>query len=378
MNSKRMKKALFIDRDGTLIKEPDDEQVDSLEKLEYIPKVIRNLFLIKQNLDYELVIVTNQDGLGTDSFPEKSFRAVQERMIKTFNNEGIVFDDIIIDKTFPRENASTRKPGTGLLKKYTDGRYNLANSYVIGDRLTDIELAKNIGAKGILFSEKIKKADLIKNGLADHCVQITNDWDKIYEILALGCRNVKIQRKTGETDVNIELNLDGSGMSEIDTGLEFFNHILGQIPKHAGIDLNIKVKGDLEVDEHHTVEDTAIGLGEAMNKALGDKRGIERYGFVLPMDDALAQVAIDFSGRNWIEWDAEFTREKVGDLPTEMFFHFFKSFSDNAKCNLNIKAEGNNEHHKIEAIFKAFARAIRMAVKRDAGDLQIPTTKGLI
>ncbi len=373
-----MKKVLFIDRDGTLIKEPDDEQVDSLDKLEYIPRVFKNMLLIKQNLDYELVIVTNQDGLGTDSYPEDIFRTVQNKMIQTFANEGITFDDVLIDKTFPHEKASTRKPETGLLKKYLEGKYNLSDSYVVGDRITDIELAKNIGAKGILYSEEEKRDEIKKHGLEDYCLYITNNWDKIYEMLALGIRNIKVNRKTGETEVNIELNLDGTGKSNIITGLDFFNHILEQIPKHAGIDLNIKVKGDLEVDEHHTIEDTAIALGEAMNKALGDKKGIERYGFVLPMDDSLAQVAIDFSGRNWIEWDAEFVREKIGDVPTEMFFHFFKSFSDSARCNLNIKAEGKNEHHKIEAIFKAFARAVKMAVKRDASNMGIPTTKGVL
>ena len=373
-----MKKVIFIDRDGTLIKEPDDEQVDSLEKLEYMPGVIKNLLLIRQNLDYELVIVTNQDGLGTDSFPEDTFWPVQNKMIQTFENEGITFDDVLIDKTFPHEKATTRKPETGLLKKYLEGEYDLSNSYVIGDRITDIQLAKNIGAKGILYADEEKRGEMKASGLEDYCVYITNDWDKVYEVLALGIRNIKVNRKTGETEINIELNLDGSGRSNIETGLEFFNHILEQIPKHAGIDLNINVKGDLEVDEHHTVEDTAIALGEAMNRALGDKKGIERYGFVLPMDDSLAQVAIDFSGRNWIEWDAEFSREKIGDVPTEMFYHFFKSFSDNARCNLNIKAEGKNEHHKIEAIFKALARAIKMAVRRDASNQGIPTTKGIL
>ena len=373
-----MRKVLFIDRDGTLIKEPDDEQVDSLEKLEFVPKVFRNLFLIKQNLDYELVIVTNQDGLGTISFPEDIFWLAHNKMIKAFENEGIVFDEVLIDKTFLQDNAVTRKPKTGLLKKYLKGDYDLSNSYVIGDRSTDIELAKNIGAKGILFSEEKKRDEIKKNGLEKYCLHITNDWDKIYEILAFGKRNAKIQRKTGETDVLVELNLDGSGISEIVTGLGFFNHILDQIPKHANIDLKLTVKGDLEVDEHHTIEDVAIALGEAMNQALGNKKGIERYGFVLPMDDSLAQVAIDFSGRNWIEWNVEFLREKIGDLPTEMFYHFFKSFSDGAKCNLNIKAEGKNEHHKIEAIFKAFARAIKMAIKRDASNLEIPTTKGIL
>jgi imidazoleglycerol-phosphate dehydratase/histidinol-phosphatase len=373
-----MKKVLFIDRDGTLIKEPDDKQVDSLEKLEFMPKVFKNLSMIKQSLDYELVIITNQDGLGTDSFPENTFWPVQDKIIKTFKNEGITFDDVLIDKSFPHENASTRKPDTGLLKKYTGGEYDLVNSFVIGDRITDIELSKNLGAKGILYSGKIKMNEIKKRGLEEYCAYVTDNWDKIYEILALGIRKINVQRKTGETEVSIDLNLDGSGLSEVKTGLGFFNHILEQIPKHSGIDMILQVKGDLEVDEHHTVEDTAIALGEAMNKALGDKRGIERYGFVLPMDDSLAQVAIDFSGRNWIEWDVDFRREKIGDVPTEMFYHFFKSFSDSARCNLNIKAEGKNEHHKIEAIFKAFARAVKMAVKRDASNTGIPTTKGVL
>ncbi|UCH13571.1 MAG: bifunctional histidinol-phosphatase/imidazoleglycerol-phosphate dehydratase HisB [Bacteroidales bacterium] len=373
-----MRKVLFIDRDGTLIVEPPDEQVDSLEKLEFIPKVFRNLFLISQNLEYELVIVTNQDGLGTDSFPEDTFRLVHNKMIKAFENEGIVFDDVLIDKTFPHDNAGTRKPKTGLLKKYTGGKYDLKNSYVIGDRLTDIEMAKNLGSKGILFSDKITKDEIKKSGLEKYCSLITGDWDKIYDTVALGQRSVKVRRKTGETDILAEINLDGSGRSDIETGLGFFDHVLDQIPKHANIDLKLTIKGDLEVDEHHTIEDTAIALGEAVNKSLGDKRGIERYGFVLPMDDSLAQVTLDFAGRSWLVWEVEFLREKIGGMPTEMFYHFFKSFSDAAKCNLNIKAEGKNEHHKIEAIFKAFAKAIKAAVKRDAFSKEIPTTKGLL
>lgn len=371
-----MRKVLFIDRDGTLIKEPADKQADSLEKLEFIPKVFRNMFLIKQNLDYELVIVTNQDGLGTDSFPEDTFLLVHNKMIKAFGNEGIVFDDILIDKSFPHDNASTRKPKTGLLKKYTAGEYDLEKSYVIGDRLTDIEMAKNLGTKSILFSDKVEPDEIKKSGLEKYCSLITGDWDKIYEIVALGQRSAKVQRKTGETDIITEVNLDGSGRSDIKTGLGFFDHILEQIPKHANIDLKLTVKGDLEVDEHHTIEDTAIALGEAINKALGEKRGIERYGFVLPMDDSLAQAALDFAGRSWLVWDVEFSREKIGEMPTEMFYHFFKSFSDAAKCNLNLKAEGKNEHHKIEAIFKAFAKAVKMAIKRDAFNKEIPTTKG--
>jgi imidazoleglycerol-phosphate dehydratase/histidinol-phosphatase len=373
-----MKKVLFIDRDGTLIAEPPDEQVDSLEKLEFIPGVFRNLFLIKQNLDYELVIVTNQDGLGTGSFPEDKFRLVQDKIIKAFENEGIVFDAVLIDKSLPGDKAPTRKPKTGLLKKYTDGNYDLQGSYVIGDRLTDIELAKNLGTKGILFSEKFKWEDIKKNGLEKNCYLIAGSWDKIYETVALGQRCVKAERKTGETTVVTEINLDGSGRSEIETGLGFFNHVLEQIPRHANIDLKLSVKGDLHVDEHHTVEDTAIALGEAVSIALGEKRGIERYGFVLPMDDSLARVVIDFSGRSWLVWEVEFKREKIGEVPTEMFFHFFKSFSDAARCNLNISAEGENEHHKIEAVFKAFARAIKMAVRRDVFNMELPTTKGLL
>jgi imidazoleglycerol-phosphate dehydratase/histidinol-phosphatase len=373
-----MRKVLFIDRDGTLIKEPPDKQVDSIEKLEFIPKVFRNLLLIKQNLDYELVMITNQDGLGTASFPEDTFWPVQNKMLKAFENEGIVFNDILIDKSLPHDNANTRKPKTGLLKKYTTGDYDLQNSYVIGDRLTDIEMAKNLGAKGILFSDRDEWENIKKGGFEKYCTLVTDDWDKIYEIVALGQRSVKVRRKTGETDITIEINLDGTGRSEIETGLGFFNHVLEQIPKHANMDLKIAVKGDLEVDEHHTIEDTAIALGEAINKALGNKAGIERYGFVLPMDDCLAQAVIDFAGRSWLVWNVEFSREKIGEMPTEMFFHFFKSFSDAARCNLNLKAEGRNEHHKIEATFKAFAKAIKMAIKRDVFNREVPTTKGLL
>ena len=373
-----MKKALFIDRDGTLIYESPDEQVDTLEKLEFYPKIFRNLYLLKQNTDFELVIVSNQDGLGTDVYPEKDYDLVQGKMIKAFENEGIIFDDILIDKTFPHENALTRKPNTGLLKKYLKGEYDLANSFVIGDRFTDIELAKNIGAKGILIAD-ISKSDLIKkNKLDEFCVLMTEDWDEIYKFLMLGDRKIQLERKTKETDIRVELNLDGKGNADISTGIGFFDHMLEQIPRHSGFDLIIKAKGDTHVDEHHTVEDVAIVLGDAIYKALGNKIGIERYGFCLPMDDCLAQVALDFGGRNWIEWNAEFKREMIGEMPTEMFFHFFKSLSDSAKCNINIKAEGTNEHHKIEAIFKAFAKAMKMAVKRDEFNMQLPTTKGII
>jgi imidazoleglycerol-phosphate dehydratase/histidinol-phosphatase len=369
-----MKKALFIDRDGTLVIEPPvDYQLDSLEKLEFYPSVFRWLSRIVEELDYELVMVTNQDGLGTDSFPEETFWPAQNKMLKAFENEGVVFNDILIDKSFPEENAPTRKPQTGLLTKYLEGDYDLKNSFVIGDRLTDVELADNLGAKGILISAEEELN--YKNNVQ---VLKTNSWKVIYEFLKLADRTAQIQRKTNETDISIQLNLDGTGKGEISTGISFFDHMLEQISKHGNLDLSVCVKGDLEVDEHHTIEDTAIALGEVFNKALASKLGIERYGFCLPMDDCLAQVAIDFGGRNWLEWDAEFKREMVGKMPTEMFFHFFKSFTDGAKCNLNIKAEGGNEHHKIEAIFKAFAKAIKMAKKRDVNNMQLPSTKGVL
>jgi imidazoleglycerol-phosphate dehydratase / histidinol-phosphatase len=371
-----MKKALFIDRDGTLIFEPEDEQIDSLEKLEFIPGVFRNLFNIQKNLDYELIIVSNQDGLGTDSYPEETFWPAQNKMLKAFENEGITFDDILIDKSFPADNAPTRKPRTGLLGKYMNGDYDLANSFVIGDRLTDIELAKNLDAKGILVNDGSLAEEMEKTGLADYCALITSDWDDIYACVAAPERTAEVKRTTKETDICVRLNLDGSGVCNISTGLNFFDHMLNQIGRHSGVDLEILVKGDLEVDEHHTIEDTGLALGEVFQKAVGNKKGMERYGFCLPMDDCLAQAAIDFGGRPWLVWDAEFKREKVGDMPTEMFMHFFKSFSDTAKCNLNIKAEGTNEHHKIEAIFKALAKAIKMAVKRDLYNFELPSTKG--
>jgi imidazoleglycerol-phosphate dehydratase / histidinol-phosphatase len=371
-----MKKALFIDRDGTLIIEPEDEQIDSLEKLEFIPGVFRNLFNIRKNLDYELVIVSNQDGLGTNSYPEETFWPAQNKMLKAFENEGVIFDDILIDKSFPADNASTRKPRTGLLEKYMKGNYDLSNSFVIGDRLTDIELAKNLGAKGILLNNGSLSKELEKQELADYCVLVSNDWDDIYACVAAPERTAEVKRTTKETDIFVRLNLDGSGVCNISTGLNFFDHMLNQIGRHAGVDLEILVNGDLEVDEHHTIEDTGLALGEVFQKAVGNKIGMERYGFCLPMDDCLAQVAIDFGGRPWLVWEAEFNREKVGDMPTEMFMHFFKSFSDAAKCNLNIKAEGTNEHHKIEAIFKALAKAIKMAVKRDLFNFELPSTKG--
>ncbi len=373
-----MKKALFIDRDGTLIAEPEDEQIDSLEKLEYIPKVFRNLYFIQKNLDYELVMVTNQDGLGTASFPEDTFWPTHNKILQAFENEGVIFDDIIIDRTFPEENAPTRKPCLGLMGKYTGGDYDLANSFVIGDRLTDIKLAKNLGAKGILLNDGTLVNELEKQNLTNECVLVSSDWDDIYATVAAPQRTAEIKRTTKETDIFIQLNLDGSGVCNISTGLNFFDHMLNQIGRHSGVDLIIEVKGDLEVDEHHTIEDTALALGEAFKSAIGNKLGMERYGFCLPMDDCLAMAAIDFGGRPWLVWETEFNREMVGDMPTEMFMHFFKSFSDAALCNLNIKAEGKNEHHKIEAIFKALAKAIKMAIKRDIFNFELPSTKGTL
>jgi len=374
MNTNRKSKLLFIDRDGTLVIEPPiDYQLDSLEKLEFYPGVFRWLSRIVEELDFELVMVTNQDGLGTSSFPEETFWPAHNKMMKAFENEGINFKEVLIDRSFPADNASTRKPRTGLLTAYLYGNYDLANSFVIGDRLTDIELAENVGAKGILLSNNEELN--YKNNTQ---ILKTENWKTIYEFLKLSERTAEITRKTNETDISIRLNLDGTGKAKIDTGIEFFNHMLDQIARHGGLDLDITVKGDLEVDEHHTIEDTAIALGEVFYKALGNKLGIERYGFCLPMDDCLAQVAIDFGGRNWLEWEVEFKREMIGKMPTEMFFHFFKSFTDGAKCNLNIKAEGTNEHHKIEAIFKAFAKAMKIAKKRDVNNMQLPSTKGLL
>ncbi|UNY98017.1 bifunctional histidinol-phosphatase/imidazoleglycerol-phosphate dehydratase HisB [Zhouia spongiae] len=376
------KKVLFIDRDGTIIKEPADEQIDAFGKLEFFPKVFTFLGKIAKELDYELVMVTNQDGLGTDSFPEETFWPVHNFILKSFENEGVVFDEIVIDRTFPHENAPTRKPKTGLLTKYLNGEYDLQHSFVFGDRLTDIELAKNLGAKAIYINTNTNlgtgEISVKQEELNSYIALETDDWQKIYEFLKLEDRVAGIVRKTNETDISIRLNLDGTGKSSIDTGLAFFDHMLDQIARHGQMDLDIKVVGDLEVDEHHTIEDTAIALGEVFSKALGNKLGIERYGFTLPMDDCLAQAAIDFGGRNWLVWDAEFKREMVGKMPTEMFYHFFKSFTDGAKANLNIKAEGQNEHHKIEAIFKAFAKAIKVAVKRDAEKMVLPSTKGVL
>ncbi|MCD8193683.1 MAG: bifunctional histidinol-phosphatase/imidazoleglycerol-phosphate dehydratase HisB [Tannerellaceae bacterium] len=375
-----MKKALFIDRDGTLVIEPPvDYQLDSLEKLEFYPKVFRNLHFIRTHLDFEFVMVTNQDGLGTASFPEETFWPAHNKMMQALAGEGIEFDDILIDRSFPEENSPNRKPRTGMLGKYLSGEYDLANSYVIGDRFTDMELAYNLGAKGIWLRKNDDEAAAI---LAEHSaiqpVLITDNWDQVTEYLFAGERTAIVQRTTRETDIYVEVNLDGTGKTDIATGLGFFDHMLDQIGKHAGIDLTIKVKGDLEVDEHHTIEDTAIALGEALLKSLGDKRGIERYGYCLPMDDCLCSVALDFGGRPWVVWEAEFNREKVGDMPTEMFLHFFKSLSDAARMNLNIKAEGANEHHKIEGIFKALARAIKMAIRRDIYRFELPSTKGVL
>ena len=378
-----MKKVLFIDRDGTLaIEPPVDYQLDSFEKLEFYPKVFQYLGKIAKELDFELVMVTNQDGLGTDSFPEATFWPVHNFLVNTFEKEGMVFTEQIIDKTFSKDNASTRKPNTGLLTHYFSEAYDLENSFVIGDRLTDIELAKNLGAKGILINNNNTEGEdeitVAKEELRQFISLETNDWSAIYEFLKVKERTGSSTRNTNETKIEIDVNLDGTGKSTIATGIAFFDHMLDQIARHGQLDLNIQVQGDLEVDEHHTIEDTAIALGELFAKTLGNKLGIERYGFCLPMDDCLAQVAIDFGGRNWLVWEADFKREMVGKMPTEMFMHFFKSFTDGAKCNLNIKAEGTNEHHKIEAIFKAFAKAIKMAVKRDVEKMILPSTKGML
>ena len=354
-----MKQVLFIDRDGTILVEPEDEQIDSFEKFQFVPGVIRNLHFIRTHLDFEFVMVSNQDGLGTDSYPEDTFWPTHNLMLQTLKGEGIEFDDILIDRSFPEDNLPTRKPGTGMLTKYMQGNYDLENSYVIGDRETDAKLAENLGCKSLILSDEL-------------------DWNRIAEILFAGERTASVRRTTKETDIDISLCLDGTGKSDISTGLGFFDHMLEQIAKHGSIDLKIHVKGDLNVDEHHTIEDTGIALGECIGKALGDKRGIERYGYTLPMDDCLCSVALDFGGRPWLVWDAEFHRERVGDMPTEMFLHFFKSFSDAARMNLNIKAEGENEHHKIEGVFKALARSLKMAVKRDIYKYQLPSSKGML
>jgi imidazoleglycerol-phosphate dehydratase/histidinol-phosphatase len=374
-----MKKVLFIDRDGTLIVEPSaDMQVDSLDKLEFIPGVFRNLYNIQKLLGFELVIVSNQDGLGTSAYPEDTFWPAQKMMLKAFENEGIKFSNIHIDPSMPSEHSPNRKPGIGMLSEYFSDEYDLAGSFVIGDRITDILLARNLGAKGIYFAPHSLQEEIEVNKLDQTCVLVNDCWDDIFSFLSIGERTATIKRKTSETDIFVELKLDGTGKCDISTGLGFFDHMLEQISKHSLCDLTIKVIGDLVVDEHHTIEDTGIALGEAIRKALGDKRGIERYGFCLPMDDCLSQVALDFGGRSWLVWDAKFHRERVGDVPTEMFFHFFKSLSDAALANLNIKAEGTNEHHKIEGIFKAFAKALKMAIRKDPFVQSLPSTKGVL
>lgn len=354
------KQALFIDRDGTILVEPEDEQIDSFDKFQFVSGVIRNLHFIRTKLDFEFVMVSNQDGLGTSSYPETDFLPTHNLMLNTLKGEGIEFDDILIDRSFPEDNLPTRKPGTGMLGKYMTGEYDLKNCYVIGDRQTDKQLAENLGCKALILGDNVQS------------------WDEISEILFAGERVASVRRTTQETDIDVTLNLDGTGKCDISTGLGFFDHMLEQIAKHGSIDLSVKVKGDLHVDEHHTIEDTGIALGECIYKALGDKRGIERYGYSLPMDDCLCQVVLDFGGRAWLVWDATFQREYVGDMPTEMFQHFFKSFSDAARMNLNVKAEGNNEHHKIEGIFKALARSLKMAVKRDIYKFQLPSSKGVL
>ena len=372
-----MKKVLFIDRDGTLALEPENYQLDALEKLVFYPGMFQYLGRIAKELDYVLVMVTNQDGLGTDSFPEDTFWPTHDFMMTALKNEGINFSEVLIDKSLPADNAPTRKPKTGMLSAYLNNAdYDLENSFVIGDRVTDMELAANLGAKGILLQNDARMATAIPNALTDTIALKTTAWSEVYTLLKAGGRRVSHERKTKETAIEIDLNLDGTGESSIDTGIAFFDHMLDQLARHGGVDLKLTTKGDLEIDEHHTIEDTAIALGEAFGKALGDKLGIERYGFCLPMDDCLAQVSLDFGGRAWLMWNAKFKRELIGKMPTEMFFHFFKSFADGAKANLNIKAEGHNEHHKIEAIFKAFAKAIRAAINRDAEKLLLPSTKG--
>jgi imidazoleglycerol-phosphate dehydratase/histidinol-phosphatase len=370
-----MKKVLFIDRDGTLIVEPPESfQVDTLNQLEFLPAAILNLYFIRKNTDFELVMVSNQDGLGTASYPVENFECVQKKMLKTLKNEGIEFDKIFIDPSLPEENSPNRKPQTGMLTEYLTGDYDIKNSFVIGDRQTDVELAKNLGCRAILINNE----SILDDNLKPYLALATVDWNRIAEFLFAGERRATVKRTTKETNVFIEINLDGNGNTNISTGLNFFDHLLDQIGRHAGIDLTVKVKGDLHVDEHHTVEDTAIALGEALYTALGDKRGTERYGFCLPMDDSLCTVALDFGGRAWLIWNADFRREYIGDMPAEMFPHFFKSLSDTAKMNLNIRAEGNNEHHKIEGIFKALAKAIKMAIRRDIFKYELPTTKGIL
>ena len=377
---KTLKRALFIDRDGTLVVEPPvDYQLDSLEKLQFTPKVFRNMAFIREKLDFELVMVTNQDGLGTPSFPEETFLPAHEKMLQAFAGEGVTFDAIHIDRSLPEENQPTRKPGIGMLVGYLDGSYDMAVSFVIGDRLTDMQLARNLGCRGILYASPEVMSDAVaREGLSDVCVLITDDWDKIAEYLFAGERRAEVRRTTAETDIYVSLDLDGQGKGCIATGIGFFDHMLDQIARHSGMNLTVQAKGDLQVDEHHTIEDTGIALGECIARALGDKRGMERYGFCLPMDDCRCTVALDFGGRPWLVWKAAFHREKIGDMPTEMFFHFFKSLSDAARMNLHIEAEGENEHHKIESIFKAFARSLKMAVRRDIFHYELPSTKGAL
>ncbi len=379
---KDTRKVLFIDRDGTLIRETADEQIDSFAKLEFYPEVFTYLGRIARDLNFRLVMVTNQDGLGTNSFPEDQFWPVQNFVMASLKNEGIIFEEVCIDRSFPEENLPTRKPRTGLLEKYLDGNYDMANSYVIGDRLTDMELAKNMSCKGIFINNQtalgVREISVSQKDLQDYIALETEGWKDIYNFLVMEDRVGSLVRATNETRIEIQLNVDGVGKSKIDTGIAFFDHMLDQLARHGQLDLELKAEGDLEVDEHHTIEDTGIALGEAFGKALGEKLGMERYGFCLPMDDSMAQVAIDFGGRNWLVWETEFHREMIGKMPTEMFSHFFKSFTDGAKANLHIRAEGSNEHHKIEAIFKAFAKAIKMAVKRDPEKMVLPSTKGMI